>query len=81
MAAVKMTKRDAYRAMFKEYPDVVNVDQMCAMLGGISRKLCYRILRENDVEHFKIGRTYKITKLSVISYLRVTEESAAVKRQ
>ena len=26
------------REMFAEYPDVVDVEQLCKMLGGISRK-------------------------------------------
>ena len=30
--------------MFESYPDVVTVDQLCLMLGGISKKLAYRLL-------------------------------------
>ena len=32
------------QAMFEDYPDVVDVDGLCKMLGGISRKLAYRLL-------------------------------------
>lgn len=31
-----MNPNEVYRAMFKDYPDVVNVEQMCEMLGGMS---------------------------------------------
>ncbi len=63
----------AYNMVFKEYPDVVNVEQMCKMLGGISIKTGYRMLHENEINHFKIGRTYKIPKLYVLEYLKILE--------
>ena len=64
-----MNETAAYKAMFTEYPDVVGVDELCQMLGGISRKLAYQILHENGIEHIKIGRSYKIPKINVIRYL------------
>ena len=32
--------------MFENYPDVVEVDDLRKMLGGISRKLAYRLLAD-----------------------------------
>ena len=34
-------------AVFDEYPDIVEVELLCKMLGGISKKLAYRLLAEN----------------------------------
>lgn len=65
-----LSQKDVYTMMFREYPDVVTVSQMSQMLG-ISEKSAYRLLKENCIEHFKIGRTYKIPKLHIFSYLRV----------
>lgn len=65
-----LSQKDVYTMMFREYPDVVTVSQMSEMLG-ISEKSAYRLLKENCIEHFKIGRTYKIPKLYIFSYLRV----------
>ena len=65
-----MSKRDAYRTMFRNYPDVVSVEQMSKMLG-ISEKSAYKLLRENKIEHFRIGRVYKIPKLHIFTYLNV----------
>ena len=62
-----LSQKDVYT---REYPDVVTVSQMSEMLG-ISEKSAYRLLKENCIEHFKIGRTYKIPKLHIFSYLRV----------
>ena len=55
--------------MFEEYPDVVEVDDLRKMLGGISRKLAYRLLADQEIKSVRIGRAYKIPKLSVIEYL------------
>ena len=31
-------------SLFENYPDVVEVDELCQMLGGISKKLAYQLL-------------------------------------
>lgn len=67
-----MTGREAYRIMFRDYPDVVTVEQMSKMLG-ISDKTAYALLRDNKIEHFKVGRTYKIPKIHILSYLKVIQ--------
>ncbi|GEM_PF-2053462 len=46
------------------------IDSMSKMLG-ISGKTAYALLRDNKIEHFKVGRTYKIPKIHILSYLRV----------
>ena len=56
--------------MFSKYPDAVNVYDLCAMLGGISIKLAYRLLRENIIPSIRIGREYRIAKIDVIGYLK-----------
>ena len=60
-----------YTDYFTEYPDVVNVTQMCQMLGGIGKDTGYRLLKENKIEFFKIGRCYRITKRSILKYLGI----------
>lgn len=60
------------QAMFENYPDVVDVDNLCKMLGGISRKLAYRLLSDQEIRSVRIGRSYKIPKVCVIEYLTRT---------
>lgn len=36
-------------SMFEKYPDVVEVDDLRKMLGGISRRLAYRLLPKVNV--------------------------------
>jgi len=63
--------------MFTEYPDVVDVEQLRKMLGGISRKLAYRLLASGELRCVRIGRSYRIPKRCVIEYLTGTDADAA----
>ena len=57
------------QSMFENYPDVVEVDDLRKMLGGISKKLAYRLLSDQEIQSVRVGRTYKIPKICVIEYL------------
>ena len=37
--------------------------------GGISRKLAYRLLSDQEIKNVRIGRAYKIPKACIIEYL------------
>ena len=66
---MKSNSQRYYKSMFKDYPDVVNIKELQIMLGGISKKLAYQLLRNNIIKSIKIGRQYKIAKADVILYL------------
>ena len=51
-----MESQVAYKLLFTEYPDVVNVEQMCEMLGGICDKTAYRLLKSGEIKSFIVGR-------------------------
>ena len=49
------------REIFRKYPDVVDVPQLCEMLGGsrpVSKKTAYRMLNAGKIKAFRIGRSY-----------------------
>ena len=48
--------------MFREYPDVVNIEQLCEMLGGVSVKAAYQRLHSGEIAFFRIGRGFRIPK-------------------
>ena len=54
--------------MFREYPDVVTVKQVCEMLN-ISRPMVYELLHDNIIPHKRIGTKYIIPKWGVKEYL------------
>ena len=54
------------REIFRKYPDVVDVPQLCEMLGGsrpVSKKTAYRMLNAGKIKAFRIGRSYRIPKV------------------
>ena len=62
------TLKENYDMMFTSYPDLVNIVQLKEMLG-IGVTLAYRLVKNNTIPAFKIGREYKIPKRNIISYL------------
>ena len=58
------------KAVFVKYPDVVNIKQLCEMLGGIGPKAAYQLLHEGQIRYFKIGKAFRIPKKSVIDYIQ-----------
>ena len=72
-----MESQTAYKLLFAEYPDVVNVEQMCEMLGGICDETAYRLLKSGKIKSFIVGRRYRIPKLNILEYLDLIEKSTA----
>lgn len=72
-----MRAPEAYKMMFRDYPDVVTVEQMCEMLGGISIKTGYRLLKNGTIKSFVVGRRYRIPKLYIFEYLELVDKVPA----
>ena len=66
-----LSPRDAYRLMLKDYPDVMDIVQMCEALG-VSTKTGYKLLKDGKIEYLKIGRAYRIPKAHILRYLKIT---------
>lgn len=60
-----------YRLMLKDYPDVMDIGQMCEALG-VSTKTGYKLLKDGKIEYLKIGRAYRIPKAHILRYLKIT---------
>ena len=56
-----LSQRDAYKLMLKEYPDVMDIVQMCQILD-VSTKTGYRLIREGKICCIKVGRAYRIPR-------------------
>ena len=59
---------DTYTLIFRDFPDILSVLQLSRMLN-INEKAAYQLVRENRIDHFKIGRTFRIPKMAVIKYM------------
>jgi len=60
--------------LFKEYPDVVSVQQVSEMLH-VSTPLVYKLLQNGTISAKKVGTKYIIAKKSVIEFLLLEEEA------
>ena len=65
-----MVFTDVYTSVLREYPDVLSIAEMCKALS-VSTKTGYRLIKENKIEHMKIGRSYRIPKAHLLAYLRI----------
>ena len=54
--------------IFKDYPDIVSVEQLMQMLQ-IGQVLAYKLVKSGAIKSRKVGREYKIPKIHVIAYL------------
>ena len=61
-----------YLELFKNYPDVVSVEQLSEMLH-IGQVLAYRLVRNGEIKSRKVGRKYIITKQNVIDFINNKE--------
>jgi excisionase family DNA binding protein len=66
----ELSQKDAYRMMLMEYPDILSFEQMCAALS-VSPKTGYKLLREKQVTCLKVGRSYRIPKAHIFTYLMI----------
>ena len=71
-----MNELEYYKTLFKEYPDVVDVRQLCQMLGGIGVKTAYKLLNSGEIKSLNIGKGYKIPKIFVLEYLTSPSEKS-----
>ena len=60
--------REMYKLMFAEYPDIVTVKDLQAMLS-ISRHAAYDLLGDGEISCIRLGNAYKIPKINVINYV------------
>ena len=69
---MSFTMKDAYSVMLREYPDVMNIEQMSQALG-VSTKTGYGLLKNGKVACLKVGRAYRIPKVHLLTYMKVME--------
>ena len=66
-----ISRHEMYRIVFKDYPDILDVKQVSTLLG-VSTKTVYRLLREGTLDSLKIGREFRVPKVNVMKYVKVS---------
>jgi excisionase family DNA binding protein len=64
------SKNELYRAVFKEYPDVLDVKQVGKLLS-VSTKTVYRLIGDGALSSLKAGREFRVPKVAVMRYVKV----------
>ena len=72
--ASKISQGKAYRIMLRDYPDVMNIEQVSQILG-VSTKASYKLIRDGKLCCLKVGRTYRIPKVHLFEYLCIGSKS------
>lgn len=57
--------KKSVRQLFRKYPDVVTIPQVCEMLG-VSRNYAYLLVKQGKLTRLDLGRIVRVTKSSVI---------------
>ena len=73
---MRISAQDSYSLMLKEYPDIMNIDEMCAALS-VSTKTGYKLLKDGKISCMKVGRSYRIPKVHVLAYLKIVDQQSA----
>lgn len=59
--------------MLNDYGDILTVDELCEVLR-VSENVAYRLIRENTIPAFKVGRIYKIPKKAVENFINTASK-------
>jgi len=68
---MNINTQEIYRAVFKDYPDVLDVKQVSQLLR-VSTKTVYRLLRSGMLESLKVGREFRVPKVNVMKYVKIS---------
>lgn len=55
--------------MFKDYPDVITIDELTKMLH-IGKNTAYSLVKDKVIKNVRVGKKYLIPKCYVIEYLK-----------
>ena len=59
---------DINTSMFADYSDLLSVSDIQKALG-IGRSMAYRLIRNGNIKHLRVGKTIKIPKRFLIDYV------------
>ena len=63
-----MNERELYKAMLLDYPDVMDIEQVSAVLR-VSTKTCYKLVKDQKLCCIKVGRAFRFPKVYLLRYL------------
>ena len=76
MEGVVMNQRTFFEKLYADYPDLVSLNDLQAMLGGISQGRALKLVKQGAVKSFYVHGKFMIPKICIIDYLMGNSESA-----
>ena len=70
----RISQEDMYQIMFREFPDVMNLKEVCKILG-VSTKTGYKLIASGQLHALKVGRSYRVPKVYLFTYLCKDDQS------
>lgn len=64
----RISQEDMYQIMFREFPDVMTLNEVCKILG-VSTKTGYKLIADGQLRALKVGRSYRVPKIYLYTYL------------
>ena len=64
---------ESYQLLFKDYPDILNVEQVANILNS-SPKTVYRLLKNQVIKSITVGRRYCIPKVCIFEYMELIDK-------
>ena len=64
----RISQEDMYQIMFREFPDVMTLNEVCKILG-VSTKTGYKLIASGQLHALKVGRSYRVPKVYLFTYL------------
>ena len=66
---------EVYTTILKDYPEIMSVEETSAVLG-VSTKTVYKMLKNGAIPNMKVGRSYRIPKVHLLSFLKINMKKA-----
>lgn len=76
MEGVVMNQRAFFEKLYADYPDLVSLNDLQAMLGGISHGKALKLMKQGEIKNFYVHSKYMIPKICIIDYLMGNREYA-----
>ena len=70
-----MDFKEVYQTVLKGYPEIMSVEETSAALG-VSTKTVYKMLKNGTIPNMKVGRSYRVPKVHLLSFLKINMAKA-----
>lgn len=67
---MEINSQDIYRIVLKDYPDVMDVNDVSKVLE-VSTKTVYKLIREGKLQSMQVGRAFRIPKVILMKYIKI----------